>query len=276
MASEFLSERLIYRGLEDTPRDKAFILSILSDRASSENATTHLVKPVSSTDVDNFMRGFRDCFLGVLVCTPNPSTPLNPNIIGYLNLQHTTQPHHRSCTMSIRICPEAQGRGYGSEAIKHHHHRVHEPKANRTYDSNGPHYHPRLRRPVSPTTVHDFIHTLGGVRDAAVPTRLRLSRGGDHVWVYGPEGENAGGSDVELEAEYELKLGNRPTADVTLEMPRSGGGPELARDVVEAAVGRWGAWWWIMGRKVGCLQLRSCGGGGGKGTGFRDWEWGWK
>lgn len=118
MASGFRSGRLIYRGLEDTPRDKAFILSILSDRASSENATNYLVKPVSSTDVDNFMRGFRDCFLGVLVCTPNLSAPLNPNIIGYVNLQHTTQPHHRSCTMSIRICPEAQGRGYGSEAIK--------------------------------------------------------------------------------------------------------------------------------------------------------------
>ncbi|OAF56123.1 hypothetical protein VC83_07433 [Pseudogymnoascus destructans] len=73
MASSFSSERLIYRGLEGTPRDKAFILSILSDRTSSENTTNYLVKPASSADVDSFMRGFREAFLGVLVCTPNPS-----------------------------------------------------------------------------------------------------------------------------------------------------------------------------------------------------------
>ncbi|KFZ10388.1 hypothetical protein V501_05217 [Pseudogymnoascus sp. VKM F-4519 (FW-2642)] len=118
MASSFRSERLIYCGLEDTPRDKAFILSILSDRTSSESATNYLVKPASSADVDSFMRGFREAFLGVLVCIPNPSAPQTPSIIGYVNLQHTTHPHHRSCTMSIRILPAAQGRGYGSEAIK--------------------------------------------------------------------------------------------------------------------------------------------------------------
>ncbi|KFY57446.1 hypothetical protein V496_06415 [Pseudogymnoascus sp. VKM F-4515 (FW-2607)] len=118
MASEFRSERLVYRGLEDTPRDKAFIHSILSDRASSESATNFLVKPASSVDVDSFMRGFRDTFLGVLICLPIPSAPLTPTIIGFANLQHTTHPHHRSCTMSIRISPEAQGKGYGSEAIK--------------------------------------------------------------------------------------------------------------------------------------------------------------
>ncbi|OBT96397.1 hypothetical protein VE01_05660 [Pseudogymnoascus verrucosus] len=118
MASSFRSERLMYCGLEDTPRDKAFIHSILSDRTSSENATNYLVKPASSADVDSFMRGFREAFLGVLVCIPNPSAPQTPSIIGYVNLQHTTHPHHRSCTMSIRIVPAAQGRGYGSEAIK--------------------------------------------------------------------------------------------------------------------------------------------------------------
>ncbi|OBT83063.1 hypothetical protein VE02_08770 [Pseudogymnoascus sp. 03VT05] len=118
MASSFSSERLIYRGLEDTPRDKAFIHSILSDRTSSENATNYLVKPPTPADVDNFMRGFREAFLGVLVCIPMPSAPQTPTIIGYVNLQHTTHPHHRSGTMSIRILPGAQGKGYGSEAIK--------------------------------------------------------------------------------------------------------------------------------------------------------------
>lgn len=95
--------------------------------------------------------------------------------------------------------------------------------------------------PVPPTTSHDSIHTLGGVRDAAVPTRLRLSRDRDHIWVYGPEGETVGGSNVELEDEYELKLENRLRADVTLELSRSGGSPALAIEVVEAAAGKWGA-----------------------------------
>ncbi|OAF59534.1 hypothetical protein VC83_03954 [Pseudogymnoascus destructans] len=127
MASSFSSERLIYRGLEGTPRDKAFILSILSDRTSSENTTNYLVKPASSADVDSFMRGFREAFLGVLVCTPNPSAPQTPNIIGYVNLQHT-HPHHRSCTMSIRIRPEAQGRGYGLLTPELYHRRDGAPK----------------------------------------------------------------------------------------------------------------------------------------------------
>lgn len=45
---------------------------------------------------------------------------------------------------------------------------------------------------------------------------------------------------MELEAEYALKLGNRPRADVTLELLRSGGSPALAMEVVEAAAGKWG------------------------------------
>ncbi|KAL5346334.1 hypothetical protein ACLOAV_008604 [Pseudogymnoascus australis] len=167
MASEFRSERLVYRGLEDTPRDKAFILSILSDRASSESATNFLVKPASSVDVDSFMRGFRDTFLGVLICLPIPSAPLTPTIIGFASLQHTTHPHHRSCTMSIRISPEAQGKGYGSEAIK---------------------------------WVLEWGFMVAGLHR-----------------VFDPEGETAGYRDVEPEAEYELKLGNRPRTNVTLD-----------------------------------------------------------
>ena len=60
------------------------------------------------------------------------------------------------------------------------------------------------------------------------------------MWAYDPEGQTAGGREVELEAEYALKLGNRPRADVTLELLRSGGSPALAMEVVEAAAGKWG------------------------------------
>lgn len=120
--------------------------------------------------------------------------------------------------------------------------------------------------PVPPTTFHDFIHTLGGLRDAAVPTRLRLSRGRDHVWVDGPEGETVGGSDVELEAEYELKLGNRPRADVTLELSRSGGSPALAMEVVEAAAGKWGSMVVDNGEEGGVFTVEELRGRGGRGS----------
>ncbi|KAF4618147.1 hypothetical protein G7Y89_g14961 [Cudoniella acicularis] len=118
MASSFRSERLIYRAPEDTPQDKAFILSLQSDRACAENATGYLVKPMSSADVDIFLRQLQDCLLGVLVCLPESSAPLTTKPIGYVNLKSASHPHHRNSTMSIQICREEQGKGYGSEAIK--------------------------------------------------------------------------------------------------------------------------------------------------------------
>jgi hypothetical protein len=69
MASSFRSERLIYRAPEDTPQDKAFILSLQSDRACAENATGYLVKPMSSADVDIFLRNLQGLLPG------SPSLP---------------------------------------------------------------------------------------------------------------------------------------------------------------------------------------------------------
>ncbi|KAE9378456.1 putative GNAT family acetyltransferase [Stipitochalara longipes BDJ] len=118
MASSFGSERLIYRAPKDTPQDKAFILSLQSDRAGAENATRYLVKPMASADVDIFLRQLQDCFLGVLVCLPGPSeSSAPPKPIGFLNLKGASQPH-RHATMSISICRAEQGKGYGTEAIK--------------------------------------------------------------------------------------------------------------------------------------------------------------
>ncbi|KFY30709.1 hypothetical protein V494_08069 [Pseudogymnoascus sp. VKM F-4513 (FW-928)] len=118
MASTFRSERLVYRGLDDTPEDKAFILSILSDRTSSESATNYLVKPATMVDVDNFIRGFRESYMGALICVPVANAPLKPRPIGFINLQWTTHPHHKSCSMALRIIPEEQGKGFGSEGLK--------------------------------------------------------------------------------------------------------------------------------------------------------------
>ncbi|KAF2101189.1 acyl-CoA N-acyltransferase [Rhizodiscina lignyota] len=118
MASSFLSERLIYRAPEDTPQDKAFILALQSDRACAENATRYLVKPMSPADVDMFLRQIQDCLLGVLVCLPESSALITTKPIGFVTLKGTSQPHHRNSTMSIQICREEQGKGYGTEAVK--------------------------------------------------------------------------------------------------------------------------------------------------------------
>ncbi|KFY05849.1 hypothetical protein V492_08265, partial [Pseudogymnoascus sp. VKM F-4246] len=44
---------------------------------------------------------------------------------------------------------------------------------------------------IPPTNFHNFIYSLGAV--PAAQTHLRLSRGREYVWVYGPESETAGG-----------------------------------------------------------------------------------
>jgi RimJ/RimL family protein N-acetyltransferase len=113
--SSFRSERLIYRAPVDTPPDRAFILSLQSDRACVENTTRYLVKPMSPADVDVFLRQLQDCFLGVLICVP--VSAINMKTIGYIVLKGAAQPH-RHCTMSIHLCREEQGKGYGTEAIK--------------------------------------------------------------------------------------------------------------------------------------------------------------
>jgi len=91
--------------------------------------------------------------------------------------------------------------------------------------------------PVEPGEFHDAMRALGAVHDPETPERLRISRGQDHVWIYGPEGESV--EDPEADAEYEEKLGVPPQGDVTLELSRSPGSPELAREIVEAAARRW-------------------------------------
>lgn len=72
-----------------------------------------------------------------------------------------------------------------------------------------------------------------------------LSRGSDHVWVYGPDDlsdeddlEDDPGADAEEDAEYERLLGGPIVSGVTLEMSRSPGSPRLALEIVEAAAAR--------------------------------------
>lgn len=114
---------------------------------------------------------------------------------------------------------------------------------------------------------------FGCVRDDAAPTRLRLSRGRDHVWVYGPEGETAGGEDLEQEAAYEKKLGAASQADVTLEMSRSAGSPRLALEIIEAVASRWKL---VVDNNheqlftIEELHLRL-----GSSSIFWDWDWDW-
>lgn len=89
--------------------------------------------------------------------------------------------------------------------------------------------------PVDPDAFHDLVTGLDGEPDTS--GRLRVSRGADHVWIHGPEGHRV--YDPEDDAEYEEKLGSPPREDVTLELSRSPGSPELALEIAEAASRRW-------------------------------------
>lgn len=126
--------------------------------------------------------------------------------------------------------------------------------------------------PVEPDAFHALVHELGGVRDTEVPARLRVSRGADHVWVYGPEGESLE-TDPDDEAAYEDKLGAPPRTEVSLELSRSPGSPELAREIAEAADRRWNV---IVDNDQGGLytvaELREDPPGPSV---FWEWAWGW-
>lgn len=81
----------------------------------------------------------------------------------------------------------------------------------------------------------EMIQHLGGEIDPNTGTDARLSRGSDHVWMYGPDDLSDGDleEDTELDAEYERILGGPVIAGVTLEISRSSGSPLLALEIIE-------------------------------------------
>jgi RimJ/RimL family protein N-acetyltransferase len=130
-ANIFRSERLVYRAIEDTDEDKAFIKALKSDTLGWYRYSSQLPKPPTKKAVDNYTEQIRsDEFLGVLACLPvtpkvngtegvdDESEALEP--IGVVDL-HRISPasmHHRCSDIGIIIASKYRGQGYGSEAIE--------------------------------------------------------------------------------------------------------------------------------------------------------------
>lgn len=87
---------------------------------------------------------------------------------------------------------------------------------------------------VSPRELRELIEELGGEADPEMGADAILSRGWDHVWVYGPEPE----PDPEEDVECERLLGGPIKAEVSLGMSRSSGSPRMALEIAEAAAPR--------------------------------------
>ncbi|RDL29903.1 Acyl-CoA N-acyltransferases (Nat) [Venustampulla echinocandica] len=125
----FRSARLIYRTVEDTPEDEAFMHTIQSDVDAMANSDSGLLKPMTLQD----SRKHKDyvankTLLGVIIClappaaragTPSLAAPIAPVPIGsiYLTAPKPGEAHHRHSYISIDIIAAYQRKGYGSEAI---------------------------------------------------------------------------------------------------------------------------------------------------------------
>lgn len=135
---------------------------------------------------------------------------------------------------------------------------------------------------VGPAAFRELIRELGGEADPDVGTDARLSRGSDHVWVYGPHdltGEDDLEEDAEEEAEYEdaeyeRLLGGPIVAGVTLELSRSPGSPRLALEIVEAAAAR--GWRFVVDTGHGELTLEALRERAARFSSvFWEWPWDW-
>ncbi|RYP39793.1 hypothetical protein DL766_000235 [Monosporascus sp. MC13-8B] len=95
----FRSERLVYRAVEDTPEDEAFMCSIQRDVEVQCGTSYGLLRPESKTSSNKFKEHIAEkCILGAIANPPHFA-------------------HHRNSEISINIARGYQGKGYGAEAI---------------------------------------------------------------------------------------------------------------------------------------------------------------
>ena len=123
---------------------------------------------------------------------------------------------------------------------------------------------------VSPDELRDLIRNLGGEADPDMGAAARLSRGRDHVWVYGPDPEDP---DPEADAQYERLLGGPIAADISLEISRSPGSPRMAMEIIEAAAAR--GWRFVVDNGYDVLTLAGLEERAGRFSSVF-WEWPWE
>ncbi|KAF4629149.1 hypothetical protein G7Y89_g8994 [Cudoniella acicularis] len=122
MENLFRSARLVYRAVEDTPEDEAFIHAVQSDIVAMANSDSGLLKPLSKKESQAHKDYVANkTLLGVIICLkPTEWTTETPKPIGtiYLTASKPGDEHHRNSNISIDIVAPYQRTGYGSEAIE--------------------------------------------------------------------------------------------------------------------------------------------------------------
>ena len=107
------SERLFYRAVE--PEDDEFITKMYRDASSVIYAAPFLHTPRSVADSRKYLDYMAGCLLGVIICSQEQNTPIG---IMTLNACDARMQHHRHSELGIKIIPDYQSQGYGTEAIQ--------------------------------------------------------------------------------------------------------------------------------------------------------------
>ena len=117
----FRSDRLVYRAVNDTSEDEAFVHAIQRDAEAQSGSSYGLLRPESMNDSKRFKEHIAKSLLGVLICLPPTSdTEIAGEPVGILCLKSNPPALavHRWTDISIDVLRQHQGKGYGSEAIR--------------------------------------------------------------------------------------------------------------------------------------------------------------
>lgn len=117
----FRSERLVYRAVNDTPEDDAFVHAVERDAEAQSGSVCGLLRPESMKNSKETKEYIEKCLLGTIVCLPPTGEgDVAGEPIGILCLKANppSWAHHRWTEISIDVLKKHQGKGYGGEAIK--------------------------------------------------------------------------------------------------------------------------------------------------------------
>ncbi|KAI1186748.1 putative GNAT family acetyltransferase [Nemania serpens] len=117
----FRSERLVYRAVEDTPEDEAFVHAIQHDAEAQSGSSYGLLRPESVKKSNEFKEHIERCLLGAIVClAPTNEREHAGEPVGILCLKANppSWAPHRWTDISIDVLKKHQGKGYGGEAIE--------------------------------------------------------------------------------------------------------------------------------------------------------------
>lgn len=117
----FQSERLIYRAY-DSPKDDEFYHSSHANPSVFLNTWKGIPRPVTKKGIEYIRKMLEEALLCVVICKkPAPGdTKVGPEPIGILTVKSIAADlaHNRCGEIGIELKYDAQGQGYGTEALR--------------------------------------------------------------------------------------------------------------------------------------------------------------